>query len=277
MGTRSHFSPAQAEAALKLLRSWRHGAAWGPPSPLRQACQETPGAPTRKSHTTEHSGGLRKGVWMKGSGEGAPPSPTHPHAELRACAHSHTVHRCAGPVRGPRPPGTAPASQARPLRGKGELGCFRWTRRTLSPPTCPGGPGRGRVGVGRASPWPVRPCLPLCTLSQKSPSAWPAPWGEGGRRWPASAREQGFPETRAPRPWPSTGHRADPGGRAGWGWASCPHQPCQSLLPRAPPQGSSTSLWALPSVHGAWLEGCQAGAASFPLGPQAPGGHGNKG
>ena len=141
-GTRSHFSLSTGRGGAETLRSWRHGAAWGPASPLRQACQETPGAPTRKSHNRALREASRKGVWMKGSVRERPQAP---HTHMQSCACVPTVTQCTGPHQGPQAPrDRTPSPRPAPLRGKGELGCFRDGPQTLSPPSCPGGSGKRR-------------------------------------------------------------------------------------------------------------------------------------
>lgn len=112
---------------------------------------------------------------------------------------------------------------------------------------CPLRPVQGALGSGEgrgrawASPWPVRPCLPLSTLSQERPSACLRPLWGGGRRRASLSPEQGLARTRAPA---MALHGAQ--GRPLWWacrvgvWALCPHrsappEPSPGPLPRGPP------------------------------------------
>lgn len=62
----------------------------------------------------------------------------------------------------------------------------------------------------------------------------------------------------------------------GVGSLSTPLSPARAL-PRAPPRAPPLLCGPCPVSTGPGLRGCWLARASFPLGPQAPGGHGNKG
>lgn len=277
MGTRSHFSLSTGRGGAETLRSWRHGAAWGPPSPLRQACQETPGAPTRKSHNQALREASRKGVWMKGSVRERPQAP---HTHMQSCVRVPTVTLCTGvrrpPSGAPGPPGPHFKPQARPPQGEGRAWLLQgWTADPVPSVLSRGLWEAGRVGVGRGpAPGQSDRASHCAPSARRAPAPVCGPWGEEAAGGPASARSRAFPG-RVLRPWSSTGHRADlSGGRAGWGCGLSVHtaQPRQS-----PPQGPSTSLRALPSVHGAWLQGCWLARPHFLLARRLRAATGTKG
>lgn len=243
MGTRSHFSLSTGRGGAETLRSWRHGAAWGPPSPLRQACQETPGAPTRKSHNRALREASRKGVWMKGSVRERPQAP---HTHMQSCARVPTVTQCTGvrrpPSGAPGPPGPHSKPQARPPQGEGRAWLLQgWTADPVPSVLSRGLWEAGRVGVGRGpAPGQSDRASHCAPSARRAPARVCGPWGEEAAGGPASARSRAFPG-RVLRPWPSTGHRADLWWACGVGvWALCPHrsappEPSPGPLPRAPP------------------------------------------
>lgn len=117
-GTRSHFSLSTGRrGGAETLRSWRHGE----PGAHRACCgrpvRGDPRGPHSGSLTTEHSGGLSKGVWMKGSVRERLQAP-HTHVELRVCPQSHSAQVCAGPRQGPQAPWDRTPSPRPALRGK---------------------------------------------------------------------------------------------------------------------------------------------------------------